>query len=81
MLKTFALIATIYTVDGPVIYVVDDGISGGACIDRVEAGLTGQDVLAVRDGSITPAGESHIPSGPVDVSGAVLSCELSWGSL
>ena len=80
MLKVFAFLATLYTADGPVVFVLDHGLSGSDCIARMVAGVTPMDALAVIDERILPAGEGHVPASPYapDLSGAVLSCEFDW---
>lgn len=78
MLKTFVFLATLYTADGPVIYVLDNDMSGADCIERMQAGITEADALAVLGERVTAAGEGHVPAAPLDLAGAVLSCEFTW---
>lgn len=78
MLKTFVFLATLYTSDGPVIYVLDENLSGADCIERMHVGVTRGDVLAVLGERVTAAGEGHVPAAPLDLAGAVLSCEFTW---
>lgn len=79
MLKTLTLLATVYTLDGPVIYPMAAGLTGPECVAGLETGLTAIDRAAIQTGRIAPAGEGHTPNdGAPDLSGAILSCELDW---
>ena len=81
MLKTFFFLATLYTPDGPVVYVLDSGLSGADCIARMEAGILASDRAAVMSRTVEPAGEYHVPAAAFAPywPAAVLSCEFEWG--
>jgi hypothetical protein len=78
----FALLATQYTQAGPVIFVLDSGITGSACIAAITRGITPDHVRAVSENRIKPAPEAHVPTRADEVrarlADAVLSCELAW---
>lgn len=80
MWKAFFFLATFYTGNGPVVYVLDSGLSGHDCIARMRGGLTESDAHAIAVGNTRPAGESHVPPRDwrPDLSRAVLSCEFEW---
>lgn len=76
----FALIATAYTKDGPVLYVLANGIDGAACIAGITDGI-GPYAEFIADGSIQPAGESHVPRGGTfapKLADMIMSCERAW---
>lgn len=79
MIKTFMFLATLYTTDGPVIYVLDHGVSGAECIASMERGFLPSHATAIKSGDIRAAGESHVPATPPDdLSRAILSCEFDF---
>ncbi|MER9961651.1 hypothetical protein NKJ72_11900 [Mesorhizobium sp. M0045] len=76
MLKAFVFLATVYTSHGPVVYVLDNSLTGEDCIARMQVGITPADVQAVRDERVKPDGMGDVPAVAPDLFGAVVSCEF-----
>ncbi len=81
MLKTFILLATIYSPHGPVVYTLDSNLSGLDCIAGMMEGITPEIDAAVKAHPVMLNGVDLLQGGmPLSQSGAVLSCEFDEGS-
>lgn len=77
MLKTFMLLATIYSPQGPVVYVLDFNLSGPDCIAGMMEGITPEIDDAVKAHPVLVNGVDLLQGlMPLSQAGATLSCEF-----
>lgn len=76
--RSYVFLATFYERSGPVIYGLDDGISGPDCIRRMERGLTLADLVVMTSADVSWLGEGNAPAVAYtpQLSRVVLSCEF-----